>query len=62
MPTIPLVLRLLNGNELEEGAILVARGMRDNPANMRVLPISDAAQRSTAMKHFFVPVLRGIYR
>lgn len=62
MSTIPLVLRLLNSNELEEGAILVARGMRDNPANMRVFRISDGAQRAMAMGRFFVPVLRGLYR
>lgn len=62
MPTIPLALRLLNSNELEQGAILVARGMRDNPANLRVFRISDGAQRSMAMGRFFVPVLRGLYR
>ena len=62
MPTIPLALRLLNSNEIEEGAILVARGMRDNPANMTVFRISDGAQRSKAMGRFFVPVLRGLYR
>lgn len=62
MPTIPLVLRLLKSNELEEAAILLARGMCNNPANMRVFRISDGARRSMAMERFFVPVLRGLYR
>ena len=61
-PTIPVVLRLLNRNQLEESALLVARGMRDNPANMRVFRISDGAQRAKAMGRFFVPVLRGLDR
>jgi ribosomal protein S18 acetylase RimI-like enzyme len=62
MSGIPLVLRLLNSNELEEGAILVARAMRDNPANTRVFRIADSAQRSLAMGRFFVPVLGGLYQ
>ena len=61
-PTIPVVFRLLNRNELEESALLVARGMRDNPASMRVFRISDGAQRAMAMGRFFVPVIRGLYR
>ena len=60
--TIPPVLRLLNKNELEEGAMVVARGMRDNPANMRVFGLRDGAQRTAAMGRFFLPVLRGLYQ
>lgn len=59
--THALVLRLLGGNELEEAARLVGRGMRDNPANMRVFRIPDNQRRSTAMGRFFMPVLRGLY-
>jgi len=59
---IPLALRLLNSNELEEAALVVARGMRDNPANMTVFRIPDGERRATAMGRFFVPVLRGLYR
>lgn len=62
MPAVPLILRLLSSDELAGGAILVAKAMRDNPANMRVFRISDSAQRAMAMGRFFVPVLSGLYR
>jgi GNAT superfamily N-acetyltransferase len=57
-----LELRLLHRKELEEGAQLLGRGMRDNPANMRVFPIRDCEERSRAMGRFFVPVLGGLYQ
>jgi len=59
---IPLTLRLLESRDLEEGAKLVARGMRDNPANTRVFRIPDGEQRSMSMGRFFFPVLWGLYR
>jgi GNAT superfamily N-acetyltransferase len=58
----PLALRLLHGSELEDAAQLVGRGMRDNPANMRVFRIPDGEHRSIAMGRFFVPVLRGLFQ
>ena len=58
----PLVLRLLRGQEVEEAAQLVGRGMCDNPANMRMFRIPDRECRSEAMGRFFVPVLRGLYQ
>ena len=61
-PTHSLVLRLLRGDELEEAAQLVGRGMRDNPSNMTVFRVPDRERRSIAMGLFFVPVLKGIYR
>lgn len=59
--THALELRLLSGKEMVEAAQLVGRGMRDNPANMRVFRIPDGERRSIAMGRFFVPVLRGLY-
>lgn len=56
-PTLSLVLRLLQSKELAEGAQLVGRGMRDNPANIRVFAIRDGEERSRALRRFFVPVL-----
>ena len=56
------VLRLLRSCELEDAAQLVGRGMRDNPANMRVFPIPDGEHRSIVMGRFFVPVLRGLFQ
>jgi len=56
------VLRLLRGKELTQAALLVGRAMRDNPANVAVFRMPDGEQRSVAMGHFFVPVLRGIYQ
>jgi GNAT superfamily N-acetyltransferase len=56
------VLRLMRARELEEAAQLVARGMRDNPANVIVFGIADPEHRSSALARFFVPVLRGVYQ
>lgn len=58
----PLVLRLLRGKELTQAARLVGRAMRDNPANVAVFRTQNAEHRSIAMRHFFVPVLGGIYQ
>jgi GNAT superfamily N-acetyltransferase len=57
-----LALRLLHSSELEDAAQLVGRGMRDNPANLRVFRIPDGEHRSIAMGRFFVPVLRGLFQ
>ena len=61
-PTPSLVLRLLQSKELAEGAQLVGRGMRDNPANIWVFAIPDGEERSRALGRFFVPVLTGLYQ
>lgn len=57
-----LELRLLQGEALDDAAQVVARGMRDNPSNMKVFRIADAECRSIAMGRFFMPVLRGLYQ
>jgi hypothetical protein len=59
---LPLVLRLLRGKELTQAARLVGSAMRDNPANVAVFRMQNAELRSSAMGHFFVPVLGGIYQ
>jgi len=40
---------------------LVARGMRDNPANVRAFGIRDPERRCRALTWFFVEVLRGLH-
>ena len=57
-----LVLRLLGSGELEDAALLVCRGMRDNPSNARVFRIPDGERRSIAMGRFFLSVLRGLFQ
>src|SRR6516164_7561573 len=58
----PLTLLQLQRPELGEAARLLARGMRDNPANIRAFGIPDAERRSQALARFFGPVLRGLYQ
>jgi Acetyltransferase (GNAT) domain len=55
-------LRELHWSELEGAALLLSRGMCDNPANVRAFSIQDAGRRSRALAQFFRPVLRGLYK
>ena len=62
MAALSLIVRELHEADLAEAARLVARGMRDNPSNIRAFRISDADRRSWALSRFFAPVLHGLYR
>ena len=57
-----LEMRQLKAGELEDAAHLLARGMRDNPANVRTFGIRSADRRCQALTRFFVPVLHGLYQ
>src|SRR5215813_11521602 len=55
------VIRELRRDELASAARLVGRGMRDNPANVRIFGIPETERRVRALERFFVPVLSGVY-
>jgi ribosomal protein S18 acetylase RimI-like enzyme len=54
-------LRELRKPDLEQACLILARGMRDNPANVNAFGISDTGRRR-ALARFFQPVLRGLHR
>jgi GNAT superfamily N-acetyltransferase len=55
-------LRELQHADIEKAALILGRGMRDNPVNLRVFAIPDAERRGQALARFFGPVLRGLHR
>ena len=57
-----LMLRELQWAELGEAALVLSRGMCDNPANIRAFAMQDAGSRSRALAQFFRPVLHGLYK
>src|SRR5215472_2537572 len=56
------VIRELRRAELAGAARLVGRGMRDNPANVRIFGIPEPERRARALERFFVPVLSGVFQ
>lgn len=59
---IPATMRNLQGEELEEAAQLLGRGMGDNPTDIHAFVIMNAKCRRSALARFFRPVLRGLHQ
>ena len=56
------IVRELRRAELAGAARLVGRGMRDNPANVRIFGIPEPERRARALERFFAPVLSGVFQ
>jgi ribosomal protein S18 acetylase RimI-like enzyme len=55
------VLRKLERRDLPAAVRLLARGMRDNPINIRTFAVADDVTRERALARFFRPALQGLY-
>ncbi len=60
--TVEVPGKLVQATVGEPPGLILGRGMRDNPANLRAFAISDAERRSRALARFFRPVLRGLHQ